>query len=142
MRHAQLAADAAAAAARQVFRPGNPTPSENGSSDAALPVGGEPESADDGLYDDLDEPAPAADGLPNDLGGMFEDDPDDERGISSPILVVKRQLWNREVPPVRTRHSQLRVPATCPPRHMIRGTVLLSSRRPDKGRGTGTTVPT
>ena len=22
----------------------------------------------------------------------------DERGISSPILVVKRQLWNREVP--------------------------------------------
>jgi hypothetical protein len=65
-----------------------------------------------------------------------------ERGFSSPILGCKRQLWNREVPPVRICYSQLRVPATCPPRHMIRGTVLLSSRRPDKGRGTGTTVPT
>jgi hypothetical protein len=27
--------------------------------------------------------------------------PPDERGISSPILVWNRQLWNREVPPVR-----------------------------------------
>ena len=62
---------------RQVFRPGNPTPSEDESSDAALPVGGEPEQADDGMYDGLDEPEPAAERLPNDLGGMFDDDPDD-----------------------------------------------------------------
>ena len=62
---------------RQVVRPpGCSSPSEGGSSDAALPVGGEPEQAD-GLYDDLDEPAPAADGLPNDLGVMFDGEPDD-----------------------------------------------------------------
>ena len=64
----RVSIESLASRGRRVNRPGTAPPSEDGTSDAGLPVGGEPEPAesDDGVYDGID-----------DLDGLFDDEPDD-----------------------------------------------------------------
>jgi hypothetical protein len=64
----RVSIESLASRGRRVNRPGTAPPSEDGTSDAGLPVGGEPEPAesDDGGYDGIDN-----------LDGLFDDEPDD-----------------------------------------------------------------